>query len=362
MILNSMEILYKKKLSETIKEMVMDGGVLSLVSPYISDFKPWGNSKGTKIKNKKKYLTELFIKNTLECDARLLIITDKKSKDRLYSKGILKEILNRRDSFWIYLFELDKLHAKLFFNSYEAIIGSANLTYPALKHNVELGVYVSRKDGNAMVQLSKFIGELVINSKPLNKPAKVLKAALKKNNLLKNEILFNVIELLAHSSYLYRTTKIDCIWFPFKEPPVLEKLGKILDKFDDERKREDKTLPKVYHPNSDFDSFEPISKKYYKEDLKIRAKRIRDVIKLWEKYFAGKILKPMIIRKHFVNYKNPIKLPKQKLTKKKARELWDKLDKRYKNDPVIIKLSKKKNFTMCDIISESIEQAVKDKK
>ena len=254
-------------------------------------------------------MTELLVSGTLEEDGRIIIVTDKDSKNRIYSKGIIEEIQKRDDTLWVYIYEIDKLHAKLFFNSRLAIVGSSNLTFPALKKNIELGVGVSlMKD---LLELKIFIGELIIKSDGLNEQAKTLKINLKEQNLLKKGVIFDIIELMAHSHYLYRTTKIHCIWHSLKEPNVLLNLATILDKFDNERRYTDKTLPEIYSPNKD-DSTSLI-RRYYEEELLIKERQIRDVIKVWKMYLTGKISKPTDVRKYFVQYKNKIRLPGSKV-------------------------------------------------
>lgn len=305
-----MTILFDRDLSDTIKGIIMQDGVLTLISPYISDFKGWGNTKGTKITSERHYLTELLVSGTLEEDGRIIIITDKDSKNRIYSKGILKEIQKRDDTFWIYVYEIDKLHAKLFFNSQFGIVGSSNLTFPALEKNIELGLGTNLR--NDLFKLRSFIGELIMKSNGLNEQAKLLKTNLKKHHLLKAGIIFDIVELIAHSHYLYRTTKIYCIWYSLKEPKILLELAPILDKFDNERKDIDKRLLKAYSPTND-KGVKPILKRYWKEELKIKEKQIKNIIKIWEKYLSGKISKSTNVRKFFIQYKNPIKLPESRV-------------------------------------------------
>lgn len=304
-----MAVLLDSDLSDTIKTMIMNGGVLTLISPYISDFKGWGDTKGSKVIDDRKYLTELLVSATLEEDGRVIIITDKESKNRFYSKGIIDEIKKRDDTFWIYLYEIDKLHAKLFFKSKMAVVGSSNMTFPALKKNIELGVFIDNNDD--LLLLREFIGELIINSDSLNEQAKILKQNLKKTGLLKKEIIFDIVELIAHSHYLYRTTKIHCIWESLEEPKILSKLAFFLDKFDDERKITDKRLPEVYEPKK-LSKKDLLWEKYAREELKIKGKKIKDVLELWNKYFSGKITKPINLNDFRINYENPIKLPDTK--------------------------------------------------
>ncbi len=295
-----MKVLYKEKLFKAIQRIIMNGGVIGFVSPYISDFKLWDNYKGTKIKESKYYLPELLVSGTLEEEGRIIIITDDKSKNRRYSKKIIKEIKERKDTFWIYLFEIKNLHAKLFLNSREGIVGSSNLTYKALRNNIELGILVSGSNEEEFNSLKKFIGNLFIHSKPLNKVAEKLRKNLIKQNLLKEEIIFDVISLIAHSHYLYRTSKIMCFEYSLVEPLVLKKIEKLLKKIDTDNIDISNSIPKVYRKIICKDN----ERKYWVEEFNIKIKKIRDILKIWEKYSSGKILKPINIRKYFRNYKN----------------------------------------------------------
>ena len=306
-----MRILYGSNLSESIKNMLKDGGVIVLVSPYISDFNPWRkNSKGKRIKEKGYHLTESLVMGSLEEDGRIIIITDENSKIRKYSKVIIDEIVEREDTFWIYLFEIDKLHAKLYFKSKEAIIGSANLTYPAIKRNLELGVHLTYEEEREMFGIRNFIGGLIIQSKPLNKQSNLLIKNFKKQNLFKEKIIFDVLELIAYSHYLHRTTKIHCIWNKFDEPKILKKLSKILNKFDNITKDTDEDLPKFYSPINDDVLDKGKIRKYFQMELKIKERKIKDVINLWRRYLSGQINRPILIWKYLPRYSNPIKLPK----------------------------------------------------
>ncbi|NQU86076.1 MAG: hypothetical protein HQ541_09975, partial [Mariniphaga sp.] len=200
-----------------------------------------------------------------------------------------------------YLFEIKKLHAKLFLNSTEGIVGSSNLTYKALKNNIELGVLVSSSDRKGISNLKEFIGHLLIYSQPLNKAAKDLKRNLIRQGLLRAGIIFDVVDLIAYSGYLYRTSKIMCFERSFKECPTLKKMEDLLKKLDSTCTTGiSSRISKIYKKIT-CDSNES---KYWKEEFDIKIKKIKDVLVAWDQYYSGKILEPINIRKCFKDYRN----------------------------------------------------------
>lgn len=274
-----MVVLFGERLSKEIKRVLIENPVIFLVSPYISDFDVYGDFKGAKLLDIEKNLTEFFILQTLEEDGRVILITDKKSKERIYSKGILSQIKSIKHANWIFIYEVDKLHAKLFLGKREAILGSSNLTSPALRKNLELGKLIKEKKD--IKNLKLFVGELIIKGKPYNIPAKKLKDSLKKNGLLKKELVCDVINLLSYSYYLYRTTKILCYWIKISVPRIVDELGKIIFNIEEEHINWDE-----YKKRTSGIVFTKKERVYLQKKINKKCEKIKELIKSMEKLFV----------------------------------------------------------------------------
>jgi len=295
-------VLTNETLLQNVGRILASGGVLGLVSPYLSDFKYWGSGRGSQRKNK-KFLTQMLLSATLENDGRVFLVTDPESPSRPYSKNLIEEITNHKLCFWVYLFLVPNLHAKVVCNNYEAIIGSVNLTYGGFKKNVEIGYHLSKQQDVSDVK--SFINNLVYEATPGNPAAEALKSNLTAEGLWNKSNIFDMVNLISYGHYLLRTTRIHCIWHRLEEPPELVAFRSFMAKFESEHGGLGVTLEDVYEPLDEDDD----SKDYNLYELKNNLKRIKDVIKLFHILQVGDITGPFDYFKYTRKYKNPKEPP-----------------------------------------------------
>jgi len=308
-----MSVLVDGDLVKCVGRILACGGVLGLVSPYLSDFKYWGDLRGSN--RDKKFLTELLLSATLENDGRVLLITDPESLEREYSRDLLQEIIRHKWCYWIYLFTVPSLHAKLLFRNDEAVVGSANFTYSAFARNIELGFHVT--GGPDLTRLKAFLNSLVAQGTPENEAALELKTRLAAAGLWRQESLFDIIRLTAYAHYLLRTTRIHCIWHSLEEPPPLTAFRGFLNSLESDY--EDRGLPlrQRYSPITDGTDAHA---EYYKEELSISVRKIEDVQALFDQLLRGEIDEPFEYRNYLREYENSLTPPPMKHIRLTAEE------------------------------------------
>jgi len=297
-----MSVLTGPDLIEHVGTILGCGGVLGLVSPYLSDFKYWGNLRGSQ--RTKRFLTEILMSATLENDGRVLLVTDPESLERTYSRDLLQEIMHLERSFWIYVFTVPALHAKLLLRNDQAIVGSANFTYSAFARNVEVGYHVT--DESDLSELKAFVNALVLSANPVSRSALELKNKLVAARLWRQDCLFDVVRLVAFAHYLLRTTRIHCIWHSLEEPQELVEFRRFINELESDHEEVGGTLQAHYKALTDpHDKFAD----YYREQLSISVRKMQDARRILERVTSKEVKGPFDYRDSIPDYENPYDAP-----------------------------------------------------
>lgn len=303
-----MAILIGEQILHNVGRILAYGGMLGLVSPYLSDFKYWGDGRGS-TKKQRKYLTELLLSATLEEDGRIFLVTDPESPSRHYSKHLIQEITSHEFGFWIYLFTVPGLHAKLIYNDGEAIVGSANLTYSAFKRNIEIGFHVTEQDD--LSRIKQFVNSLIFAGTPGNRAAEDLKNKLSKVGLWNQENIFDLTRLIAYAHYLLRTTRIHCILHSLDEPSELSSFRIFLNTLESDYEEHNPSLEKLYKALTD--STDAHMSSYYAEELQIAVRKIADVRKVFDHLITRDITGSFNYTEYLGSYENKYQLPPTKV-------------------------------------------------
>jgi len=308
-----MTVLTGSDLVSRVGTILATGGVIGLVSPYLSDFKYWGDLRGSR--RARKFFTELLLSATLENDGRVFLITDPESLEREYSRDLLQEIIRREECFWVYLFTVPSLHAKLLFRNDQAVLGSANFTQSAFARNLELGYHVTSEPD--LVQLKAFLNSLVVQGDARNQSAKALKQKLAAAGVWRQENLFDVVRLIAYAHYLLRTTRIHCIWHSLEEPRALDEFKRFLNSLESDYEDAGPSLCEVYSPIADrTDEYAG----YYAEEVSIAVRKMKDVRKLFERVLSRDLEGAFDYGDYLPEYENRLRAPP--VTKIRMTEEW----------------------------------------
>jgi len=175
-----MKILYDKKLKDEIGNIFIsftDKDILVIISPFLSEPKLFSYDEIP------ANLFDMLNLRLGEENKTLFITNETNFEEKDYMKKFFSKLMRKNpDSKDLFIFMTNNLHAKLILSKKYAFFGSMNLTYSGLNFNKELAVKI--EDDENLKLLKKYFGNLLIEAKPKNENAKLLKNWLEKKGLL----------------------------------------------------------------------------------------------------------------------------------------------------------------------------------
>ena len=127
-----------------------------LVSPYVqlqkSDEDQWYSIKETIRKALKRKVKVNVIMRNPEDEAKITRLLN---------------VFSDFDKKNLFIYLIDNLHAKIYYNMQEALITSMNMYQHSAKNNIEIGVYVRSNEPRKLKKIERFIEDLLADVDPI---------------------------------------------------------------------------------------------------------------------------------------------------------------------------------------------------